>query len=81
MNIGKMKRQRKYGIHAFYVVMKKWKSQGNSDNTESVEDSDNQNVCIPINKKTDCVGVLNSVKGKWGIHIAMINKYVVISEG
>ena len=42
--------------------MKKRKSQGDSNNTESAEESDKQNVCIPINKKTDCVGVLNSVK-------------------
>ena len=81
VKIGKSKRQRKSGFHAFSVVMKKQKSQGGSDNTESVEESDKQNVCIPINKKTDCVGVLNSVKGKWRIQIAMINKYVVISEG
>ena len=64
MKIGKTKRQRKYGIHAFSVVMKKRKIQGNSDNTESVEESDKQNVYIPINKKTDCIVVLNSVKGK-----------------
>ena len=42
--------------------MKKVKCQGDSNNTESAEESDKQNVCIPINKKTDCVGVLNSVK-------------------
>ena len=54
--------------------MIKQRSQGDSDNTESVEYSDKQNFCIPLNKKTDCVGVLNSVKGKWRIHITMINK-------
>ena len=59
--------------------MKKWKSQGDRDNTESVEESDKQKVCIPINNKTDCVGVLNSVNGKWRIQISMINKYGVIS--
>ena len=58
--------------------MKKRKVKDDSDNTESVEESDKKNVCIPINKKTDCVGVLKSVKGKWRIQISMINEYVVI---
>ena len=79
IKIGKTKRQRQSVIHAFSVVMKKWKSQGDRDNTESVEESDKQKVCIPINNKTDCVGVLNSVNGKWRIQISMINKYGVIS--
>ena len=77
--IGKTKRQRQYVIHAFSVVMKKRKSQDDSDNTESVEESDKQNICVPINKKTGFVGVLNPVKGKWRIQIAMTNKYVIIS--
>ena len=61
MKIGKTKRQIQSGIHAFSVVMKKRKIQGDRDNTESVEESDKKNFCIPINKKTDFVGVLNSV--------------------
>ena len=64
MKIGKSKRQRKSGFHAFSVVMKKRKSQVDSDDTGSVGESDKQNVCIPINKNTDCVGILNSVKVK-----------------
>ena len=78
MKISKTKRQRKSGIHAFSVVMKNRKSQGDSENTASVEESDKKNVCIKINKNTDCVGFLNSVKRKWRFHIDMINKYVVI---
>ena len=39
VKIGKSKRQRKSGFHAFSVVMKKQKSQGGSNNTESVEES------------------------------------------
>ena len=55
MKISKTKLQKKSVFHSFSVIMKKQKSQGDSDNTESVEDSDKQNVCITINKKTDCV--------------------------
>ena len=65
MKIGKTKRQRQSVIPEFSFVMTKRKSQGDSNNTESVEESGKQNVCITINKKTDCVGVLNSVKGKY----------------
>ena len=39
MKIGKTKRQIQFGIHEFGVVMKKQKIQGDSDNTESVEES------------------------------------------
>ena len=59
MKIGKTKRQRQYIIHAFSVVMKHRKIQDDSDNTESVDDNDKKNFCIPINKKTNCVGFLN----------------------
>ena len=41
--------------------MKKRKIQDDSHNTEIIEEGDKKNVCIPINKNTDCVGVLNLV--------------------
>ena len=81
MKIGKTKRQRQSGIHAFSVLMQKWRSQDDSNNIEIVEESDNQNACISINKKTACVGFMNSVQRKLRIWIVMINKCVVISEG
>ena len=58
--------------------MKKRKSQVDSDDTGSVGESDKQNVFIPINKNTEWVGILNSVKVQQRIQIVIINKYVVI---
>ena len=65
MKTGEKKRQRQNVIHAFVVVKRKMKIVSDREYDRNAEEGNKDNYSVPIKDKSVCVGVYNSVKGKW----------------